>query len=70
MKYDIEYEITRDVTKEECHWLDETIKAGTTVYLYDGCTYGCISDAGEAVSIVPNVDPFFEIPRNALKVKS
>lgn len=61
------YEVTRTVTKTECHWLDQDIEAGTTVYRYDGCTYGCISPGGVAVTAEPHVTPFFELPRSALR---
>jgi len=59
--------LTRDVTPEECPWLDETIKKGAVVVFdYSDCTYGCISDSGKAVSREEGKKPFFEIPRNAL----
>lgn len=47
--------LTRDVTPEECPWLNETIKRGTTV-----------SDSGKAVTKEDGKTPFFEIPREAL----
>lgn len=59
--------LTRDVTPEECEWLDETIKSGSTVYRFYGATYGCI---GSGVAVTFNEDghnPFFEIPRDALE---
>lgn len=63
----MQYELTRDVTKEECHWLDEDRKKGTIVYEYVGHTYGCISPHGIAVTSNPDGDiPFFELPHTAL----
>jgi len=61
------YKVTRDVTKEECFWLDETVIKGTIVYPFYGCTYGCISDNGIAVSLISDVNPFFELPLNSLE---
>lgn len=60
------FEITRDLTTDECHWLSETIKKGTLVYKYHGHTYGCISHRGTAVTKEHNKLPFFEVPYNAI----
>lgn len=60
-----QFELTRDVTQEECHWLSRSFKAGEVVHRYDGCTYGCVG-AGVACS-VDGETPFFELPRNALR---
>ena len=59
--------VTRDITRKECRWLKEDIPAGTVVYLYDGHTYQCISDAGMAVTNEPDKPPFFELPHDALQ---
>lgn len=56
---------TRDVTKAECHWLDSDIPAGTEVFRYSGCTYGCVG-AGLACTFEKGATPFFELPRDAL----
>lgn len=46
-------------------------KKGTVVYECRGYTYGCISDAGEAVSEDPNgAYPFFEVPRGVVDWES
>lgn len=37
-----EYITKRDITNDECDWLDETIKEGTIVYGFHNHTYGCI----------------------------
>jgi hypothetical protein len=58
--------VTRDVTPEECPWLDSTVLEGTVVYDYHGFTYGCIG-SGIAVSFVPEMEPFVELPRDAMK---
>lgn len=60
------FEVTRDVTKDECFWLEKTIKQGTLVYKYNGYTYGCISYSGIAVTLKENKLPFIEIPCNAI----
>lgn len=61
----LKYELTRDVTKDECTWLDADLAKGTIVYKYSGITYGCISPRGRAVSVEIG-GPFLEIPRDAL----
>jgi len=58
--------VTRKVTIKECWWLDDNIPAGTIVYRYDGCTYGCCTDNGIACSFEDGKTPFFELPLNAL----
>ena len=63
----MKYEVIRDVTREECHWLRSgTVKKGTIVYRYGGHTYGCIA-YGVAVSLDKGKTPFFEMPRDSLK---
>lgn len=63
----MEYELTREVTRAECHWLDHDLAEGIRVFRYYGPTYGCVSGAGLAVSEKPDDPPFFEVPRNALR---
>lgn len=58
--------LTRNVTKLECPWLDQDMAKGTSVWTYEGPTYGCVSGNGRAVSAVMGENPFFEIPRDAL----
>jgi len=62
------YRITRALTKEECPWLDEPIKEGALVFRYDGCTYGCVSGSGIAVTERPDKTPFFEVPQDAVEL--
>lgn len=59
--------LTRDVTTEECHWLDEDMQAGTVVYEYDGPTFGVISPNGVACTMVFNFTPFFELPSDSIE---
>jgi len=58
--------LNRDVTVKECPWLDSDLPKGTLVHEYDGCTYGCISYRGVAVTLIKDETPFFEIPNDAL----
>ncbi len=58
--------LNRTVTKEECDWLDQNLPQGTELYLYEGCTYGCISETGVAVTREPDTTPFFEVPTVAI----
>ena len=57
---------TREITTEECFWLDEPIPVGTEVELYEGTTYGVI---GEGIAVVipsRHATQFTEIPRDAI----
>jgi hypothetical protein len=63
----MKYILTRDVPRIECPWLDWDMEKGEHVYAYTGCTYGCVSDNGRAVSKVEGKTPFFELPRDALR---
>ncbi len=58
--------VLRDVTPAECWWLDAVIPAGTTVFRFDKPTYGCVTPAGIAVSLVEGEYPFFELPLDAV----
>jgi hypothetical protein len=57
--------LTRDVSKKECSWLGKTFKTGDIVNLYEGFTYGCVSDDGEACTL--DGETFFELPKDALQ---
>jgi hypothetical protein len=57
--------LTRDVPTAECPWLGRDMKAGETVYRYDGHTYGCLTD-GIPCTIRYGEPPFFELPREAV----
>lgn len=59
--------LTRLVTVKECHWLDRDFEAGEVVYSFRGATYGCIGPEGFAVSLDPDIGPFFELPLTALE---
>jgi hypothetical protein len=65
----IEYRLKRAITHKNCPWLDPTdnFAKDEIVYSYDGVTYGCISDSGEAFTREPGETPFFELPRNAVE---
>lgn len=58
--------IKRTLTTDECEWLDENIPEGTTIYKYDGPTYGIVSPSGIAISIEPGKTPFLEVPQDAV----
>jgi len=57
----------REITTQECPWLDDDIPEGTEVFLYHGCTYGCISSNGIAVSLVEGQVPFFQVPTDSVE---
>ncbi|NHI95038.1 MAG: hypothetical protein EAX96_21285 [Candidatus Lokiarchaeota archaeon] len=62
-KYKLRYLVTQD----DCPWLEKDIEKGTIVYEYCGCTYGCVSQNGVPITIVPNEVPFIEIQKSALE---
>lgn len=60
-------QLTRDVSRKECPWLSRKFKKGETVHLFQGYTYGVISDAGTACTLESDgAAPFFELPTAAL----
>lgn len=62
------YRVTRDVTYNECSWLDRDYHVGEILYEYDGYTYGCISSSGIALTEDSNGgEPFFEFPWDAIE---
>jgi hypothetical protein len=64
----VKYIVTRDITTDECEWLDKTIKEGTIVNKFYGTTYGCMGPDGIAVTFDKDGgNPFFELPYNSLK---
>jgi hypothetical protein len=65
----MKYVVTRDVTKAECPWLDDEVKSGTQVHRFSGCTYGCISENGTAVTFDKD-GPFCELPDDSLRAVS
>ena len=62
------FQLVRDVTTDECPWLDRDFLVGEVVYPYHGNTYGCITFNGVAVTEVPDKTPFLEIPEDALEL--
>lgn len=60
--------LTREVTPDECHWLDRPFKKGEVIHTFSGYTYGCISD-GVACSLDGGT-PFFELPADAVQPES
>lgn len=58
--------ILYDLTPEKYHWIRETIPAGAEVEEFRGCTYGCISPEGIAVSL-KGQDHFTEVPVDAVR---
>ena len=61
------FQLTRDVTLNECNWLDRDYKKGEIVFEYPLYTYGCVSNHGVACSEKDSESPFFELPTDALK---
>lgn len=60
------YKITRNLTQDECPWLDEKIGQGSTMYSFHGCTYGSIGDGVALTFDSSGGNPFIEIPFDAI----
>ena len=60
------FQLTRDVTRKECSWLDRDYKKGEIVFEYPLYTYVSLSNEGIACSDRDSASPFFELPKNAL----
>lgn len=58
---------TRDISQTECPWLPIDIAKNTTLFKYINYTYGCISPEGVAISFEHNKEPFYEVPKNAIR---
>ena len=62
---DIKRILYRDVSQAECPWLERDYLKGEVLHEFHGCTYGCTSRKGRAMSL-DGETPFFEIPNDAL----
>ena len=63
-----QFRVTRDVTIEECPWLDREFLNDEVVFEYTDYTYGCISPDGIACCLEAGKEPFFELPADALEI--
>ena len=43
------------------NYTSKDLNIGDVVYSFSGCTYGCISPEGTAISFVKNENPFYEV---------
>lgn len=60
--------VIRDVTVDECPWLEGTIVKGALLWHCDKPTYGCVSPSGIAVTAAEDRGyPFFELPQDAVE---
>jgi hypothetical protein len=61
------YIVMRDITRDECKWLDFEVPEGTIVYARLD-TYKVCTKKGKAVSLTTDLETrYFELPKNALK---
>jgi hypothetical protein len=58
--------LVRDMTAEECPWLDNDIPAGTIVFEYRGPTYGLKEHEDLIFVSFEGGTPFFQLPLNSL----
>merc|ERR1719198_2882078 len=58
----------REITLEECPWLEAPLPQGTRLNVYTGYTYGAIGRQGIAVTHLDAAaeSTFFEVPASAL----
>lgn len=61
--------VKKDLSPDEYDWLTHTIPKGTMVYRFYGQTFGSISDDGVAMSLEPDKNPFFEVPKDLIEWK-
>ena len=59
--------LTKDILSDNHHWLDRDYKKGEELFVYSGATHKCISVNGIACTERVGEEPFFEIPKAALK---
>jgi len=64
------FKVKETVTEAMAPWLNNedllAFRQDAVVFEYLGPTYGCIGD-GIAVSVRPNMTPFFELPEEYLE---
>lgn len=60
--------ITRNLAADDPgNYSHRDLHEGERLFVFDGCTYGCIDTAvGVACSDKPGENPFFELPLNAV----
>lgn len=63
---DKRYRLTRDVTPDECRWLDRVVPRGAVVWECKRFAYGVIGD-GASVCWERGRRPAFELPWDALE---
>lgn len=62
--------LIRDVTQEECPWLQRNFIKGEMVCIGTGFHYGCIGPYGIGCAEITNPNGYlFEIPKDALNIK-
>ena len=61
------FRLIRNITLNECDWLDRDYKKGEIVFEYPLYTYGVVSSKVVACSEKDSESPFFELPKDALK---
>lgn len=65
-----QFKMTRTVDKNEQPWMTDpaVVREGETVWEYQGCTYGCISEGGIAVSYERGETPCFQVPADSVQL--
>lgn len=59
--------LLKDILAKDYHWLDRDYTIGEEFFIYRGFTYGCVSLNGIACTERLGEEPFFELPKAALK---
>ena len=59
--------LIQDILAKDYHWLDRDYRIGEEFFIYRGFTYGCVSVNGIACTERLGEEPFFELPKVALK---
>jgi hypothetical protein len=64
----VAYLTTRKLTQKFYRWLPRDIEEGELLHPYYGVTYGSIGPAGVAVTFEAGVTPFYEVPRDGVRM--
>jgi len=62
------YTLIRQVTQQECHWLERTYEIDNIVFRFYDPTYKCIGQNGWVFCDAIDTSPFFELPNDAVSI--
>jgi hypothetical protein len=64
-------EVNQFISKDHPdNYTNKDLNIGDIVYSFSGCTYGCISSDGIAISFEKDQNPFYEVRENWITWKN